>query len=51
MTGFHFFEPGVKLFSPALTDHVQKFFYQLGGDFQLLACLPQLSQVLLLFWL
>src|SRR5437763_13647585 len=51
MTGFHFVEPGVKLFSRALTYHVQKFVYQLIGDFQLWACLPQLSQGLLLFWL
>ena len=51
MTGFHFVEPGVKLFSRALTYQVQKFVDQLVGDFQLWACLPQLSQGFLLFWL
>jgi hypothetical protein len=51
MAGFHFVEPEVKLFSRALTYHVQKFVDQLVGDFQVWARLPQLSQVLLLFWL
>ena len=51
MTGLDGFEPSIKLFSRALTYHVEKFFYQLVGDFQVETCLPQLSEVLLLFWL
>ncbi len=37
----HFFEPGVKLFSCALTHHLQKRCYQLVGHLSPWACLPE----------
>ncbi len=48
MTGFHFVQPLLKPFSAELTHHLQKFFDQLIGRFQVRACLPQLSEGLLL---
>src|SRR5258708_16151915 len=49
MTGLDGFEPHIKLFSRALTYHVQKRFHQLIGGFQVWACLSQLSEGLQLF--
>ena len=48
MTGFHSAQPLLKPLPAELMHHVQKLFDQLIGRFQVWACLPQLSEVLLL---
>src|SRR5579859_6227230 len=51
MSGFHSFEPSIKLFSCALTHPRQKFFDELIDGLNLWACLSQQSEKLLLFLL
>ena len=41
MTGLHGLQPGIKVFSCALTYHLQKRFDQLIGGFQVWVCLSQ----------
>ena len=51
MTSFHFAQPLLKPLPGEFVYHVQKLLDQLVGRFQVWAGLPQLSEVLLLFWL
>src|SRR5205807_7001318 len=50
MAGFHESEPAIKLFSCAFTHHLQKFLHEAVGCFNVRACLPQLSEALLLLF-